>query len=60
MKIETYWNDFLQLKGLDKNTQYLESFHFDLTEKSAKTIQKALESFRIRDELKLIISKLKR
>lgn len=38
MKIETFWKDFLQLKGLDKNTPYLESFHFDLTEKSANEL----------------------
>lgn len=38
MKIETFWEDFLLLKGLDRNTKYLESFHFDLNEKSANEL----------------------
>jgi uncharacterized protein YhfF len=38
MMIELFWKAFLVEKGLDKNTKYLESFHFDLNEKSANEL----------------------
>lgn len=38
MSIETFWEAFLEEKGLDKNTRYYESFHFELTEKWANEL----------------------
>jgi uncharacterized protein YhfF len=38
MNTETFWETFLKLKGLDKSTKYLESFHFDLNQKSANEL----------------------
>lgn len=37
-KINKYWNEFLEFKGLDKGTTYLESFHFELSEKLANEL----------------------
>jgi uncharacterized protein YhfF len=38
MTIDAFWKAFLVEKGLDNNTKYLESFHFDLNEKSANEL----------------------
>ena len=38
MSIEIFWNSFLEENGLDKNTSYYESFHFELTEKWANEL----------------------
>lgn len=38
MTIEEFWLDFLKKTGKDPKTPYLESFHFDLNEKSANEL----------------------
>ena len=38
MLIEEFWQEFLRDTGRDPNTRYLESFHFDLNEKSANEL----------------------
>ena len=37
-RIEEFWKRFLEDKKLDPNTKYLESFHFELTEKWANEL----------------------
>ena len=36
--IEKFWNNFLIANNLDLDTKYIESFHFDLTEKVANNL----------------------
>lgn len=36
--IEKYWRKFLEDSNLDLNTQYLEAFHFEMTEKLANEL----------------------
>lgn len=38
MKTDLFWNRFLESSGYDKNTKYLEAFHFELTEKLANEL----------------------
>jgi len=38
MTIEEFWQEFLHTTGKDPQTRYLESFHFDLNEKSANEL----------------------
>lgn len=38
MTIEEFWQEFLLKTGRDPKTRYLESFHFDLNEKSANEL----------------------
>ena len=36
--VEVFWQSFLSEKGLAKDTKYFESFHFELTERSANEL----------------------
>lgn len=38
MTIDQFWAEFLEEAGLDASTTYLESFHFELTEKLANEL----------------------
>lgn len=38
MKIDDFWNEFLSNSNLDKETTYIEDFHFELTEKLANEL----------------------
>ncbi len=38
MTVEEFWRDFLRETGRNPDTRYLESFHFDLNEKSANEL----------------------
>ncbi|HEX3023160.1 MAG TPA: ASCH domain-containing protein [Lachnospiraceae bacterium] len=38
MRINEFWQEFIQYTGIDKDTKYLESFHFELTEKLANEL----------------------
>ena len=38
MSISAFWQEFLALKGLDKNTRYYECFHFELTKQAANEL----------------------
>ncbi|MFB0919474.1 MAG: ASCH domain-containing protein [Oscillospiraceae bacterium] len=38
MTVEVFWQSFLDDTGRDPETRYLESFHFDLNEKSANEL----------------------
>lgn len=38
MSVEIFWQEFLRETGKDPQTRYLESFHFDLNEKSANAL----------------------
>ena len=38
MTVETFWGNFLRETGRRPDTKYLESFHFDLDEKSANEL----------------------
>ena len=37
-RIEEFWKRFLEAKKMDPNTKYIESFHFELTEKWANEL----------------------
>ncbi|MCI6692400.1 MAG: ASCH domain-containing protein [Clostridium sp.] len=39
-RIDLFWNRFLEKSGYDKNTKYLEVFHFELTEDLANKLLK--------------------
>lgn len=38
MKLEEFWSDFLKSNQLESTTTYIESFHFELTEKLANSL----------------------
>lgn len=38
MKVRDFWSSFLSEVGMDENTQYIECFHFELSEKLANDL----------------------